>query len=89
MMQSRRASTLLEILVCLTILALLSGVVSLSALRPAPLSTQDAATLACTTAAARGRKAITADVERGFIVCQPDGRYVMDGVDYLTSIADK
>lgn len=85
MRQSRRASTLLEILFSVTILALLSGVVSLSALRPAPLSTQDAATLACTSAAARGRKPITADVERGFIVCQPDGRYVMNGIDHLTS----
>ncbi|MGQ0641291.1 MAG: hypothetical protein ACT4P6_11070 [Gemmatimonadaceae bacterium] len=84
-MNCRRVGiTLLEVLVCLTILMTVTAVVTLSALQPLPRSAADATRAACTRAAIRDRRTVTVDLANAFALCRPDGRVIAAGREFLT-----
>lgn len=74
MTRTRHGLSLLEILVCLTILMVVVTTVTLSALKPNVTNMRQTIVHACSTTAIRERRTVTTELDKAFIVCRPDGR---------------
>jgi prepilin-type N-terminal cleavage/methylation domain-containing protein len=88
MMPHRSGFSLLELLVCLTLIAVVASVLALSGLAPQTEPGRRQLIATCSTAAIRDRRTVTHKVDSGFVVCHPDGRVFAGQHLYLTPLYD-